>query len=97
MKDTGLPATQQNLLALVKEIATPATLEMIATEWDNCPPGERVNFVMDAWDTFEQNFIIVVINATNNYGLIRDILDDSGDCKEYLELWNSGKIKNWFE
>jgi len=52
---------------------------------------------MDAWDTFEQNFIIVVINATNNYGLIPDILDDAGDCKEYLELWNSGKIKNWFE
>ena len=97
MKDTGLPAKPAILIRLVKQYATPETLEMIAGAWDTCPPGERLDLVMEAWATYEQEFMIVVITATHTWGLILDTLDDAGDNAEYLSLWNAGTIKHWFE
>jgi len=95
MKDTGFPTTDQNLIRVVREYATPATLELIANEWDTCPTAEKMDLVMNAYFTYEQEYLIVVINKTNTWGLIKDVLNSSGDCTEYLDLMNDNIIKEW--
>jgi len=97
LKETKLPATPSNLIRLVREYATPETLSMVANEWDDCPEVQRLELVAEAWATYEQGFMIVVINKSNTYGLINNTLDDTGDNAEYLSLWDNGSIKHWFE
>jgi len=97
MKDTGLQATDQNLIALVRKIAIPETLNKIAGAWDDCPISERLELVMDCYYTFDQEYIIVKIVESDTWGLIKDVLDSSGDCAEYIDLSNSNIIKLWHE
>jgi len=97
MIDTELKANTENLCRLVREIATPATLEMIAGAWDTCPAGERLELVMEAYFTHEQTYLIVKIVSTDTWGIILDTMDDAGDNALYLSLWNAGTIKNWHE
>jgi len=95
MKDTGLQCTPGNLIRLVKKIATHETLNKIAGAWDTCPTAEKMDLVMNAYFTYEQEYLIVVINKTNTWGLIKDVLNSSGDCTEYLDLMNDNIIKEW--
>jgi len=95
MIDTKLPATHSNLIALVRKIASPETLELVANEWDTCPTAEKMDLVMNAYFTYEQEYLIVVINKTNTWGLSKDVLNSSGDCTEYLDLMNDNIIKEW--
>jgi len=95
MIDTKLPATPGNLIALVRKIATPDTLNKIAGAWDTCPISERLELVMDCYYTFDQEYIIVKIAFSDTWGLILDTLDSDGDNKEYLELSNAGTVREW--
>lgn len=98
MKETGLRANPSNLLRLIRQYATPDTLEMIKGQWDDCKTSsERLELVTEAWATYEQEVMIIVISESNTYGLISNTLDDAGDNAEYLSLWNAGTIKHWFE
>lgn len=97
MKDTGLKATKKNLLELVKNIATPETLKLIAMEIDECKTlTEQVEWFMNCFFCFAQPYIIVKINTTGTWGLIHE-LDNNGDNEEYLDLLNDNLISDWHE
>jgi len=83
MIDTELKANTEHLIRLVKQYATPDTLKLIASEWD-------------AW-SWRWMLTLLLSRSTYTWGLILDTLDDSGDCKEYLELSNLNIIKEWHE
>jgi len=97
MKNTGFPTTDQNLIRVVREYASPATLALIASQWDDCPTAKRVDLVMESYATLEQKYIIVKIASSDTWGLIDNIEDDQGDVAEYLNLFNAGIVRHWHE
>lgn len=95
---TKLKNSPQNLMRLAIETCSPTTVQLIATEIDDCETvEERVEWIMEACATHEQEYMIVIDNETNTLCLIPTIEDENGDITEYLDLWNASKVRDWNE
>ena len=90
MENTTLKTTKSNLAKLVGRTATPATIELINTELQDCKTlSAQIDWMMECYYTFEQEYTIVKIVETGTWGLVTD--------EEITDLWNENTIKYWHE
>ncbi|MBI9093162.1 MAG: hypothetical protein JEZ12_28455 [Desulfobacterium sp.] len=95
MITTSLESSQSNLISLAVDICKPETLELMATEIDDCKTmDERIKWIMECYFTHDQPFAIVKIRKTGTWGLIPE---PNGDDTEYTDRLNGNEILDWFE
>lgn len=100
MNNTRLAATRENLVLLMIGLCGPGSRESIKSAllgWRRLSAWERlrrVDRILDTWDSAPQPWRIVVINASNTFGLIPEPM--AGEANpELLALLEADLVREW--